>query len=94
MPTDKEMRELISECYYTHKVVNGVSGLQFKGKTGGIIFLPFCGYRDYSSKINQSDWGSYWTSTLKDEWELVNNDGDVLMDHLTESHIMQLSKIL
>lgn len=67
MPTDKEMRELISECYYTHKVVNGVSGLQFKGKTGGIIFLPFCGYRDYSSKINQSDWGSYWTSTLKDE---------------------------
>ena len=35
-----------------------------------------------------------FTSTLKDEWELVNNDGDVLMDHLTESHIMQLSKIL
>lgn len=67
MPTDKEMLELISECYYTHKVVNGVSGLQFKGKTGGIIFLPFCGYRDYLSKIRQSDWGSYWTSTLKDE---------------------------
>ena len=35
-----------------------------------------------------------FTSTLKDEWELLNNDGDVLMDHLTESHIMQLSKIL
>ena len=67
MPTDEEMLELISECYYTHKVVNGVSGLQFKGKTGGIIFLPFCGYRDYLSKIRQSDWGSYWTSTLKDE---------------------------
>lgn len=57
MPTDKEMRELISKCYYTHKVVNGVSGLQFKGSNGGIIFLPFCGYRDYSTKINQSDWG-------------------------------------
>ena len=55
MPTDEEMLELISECYYTHKVVNGVSGLQFKGKTGGIIFLPFCGYRDYLSKIRQSD---------------------------------------
>lgn len=67
MPTDKEMRELISGCYYTYKVVNGVSGLQFKGKTGGVIFLPFCGYRDWSSKINQSDWGSYWTSTLEDE---------------------------
>lgn len=80
MPTDKEMRELISECYYTHKVVNGVSGLQFKGKTGGIIFLPFCGYRDYSSKINQSDWGSYWTSTLKDEINSkclkITSDGD------------------
>ena len=35
-----------------------------------------------------------FTSTLENEWELVNNDGDVLMDHLTESHIMQLSKIL
>ena len=80
MPTDKEMLELISECYYTHKVVNGVSGLQFKGKTGGIIFLPFCGYRDYLSKINQSDWGSYWTSTLKDKINSrclkINYDGD------------------
>ena len=35
-----------------------------------------------------------FTSTLENEWELVNNGGDVLMDHLTESHIMQLSKIL
>ena len=35
-----------------------------------------------------------FTSTLKDEWELLNNDGNVLMDHLTESHIIQLSKIL
>ena len=80
MPTDKEMLELISECYYTHKVVNGVSGLQFKGKTGGIIFLPFCGYRDHLSKIRQSDWGSYWTSTLKDEINSkclkINFDGD------------------
>lgn len=80
MPTDKEMRELISKCYYTHKVVNGVSGLQFKGSNGGIIFLPFCGYRDYSTKINQSDWGSYWTSTLNDEIMSkclkITSDGD------------------
>ena len=80
MPTDKEMRELISKCYYTHKVVNGVSGLQFKGRTGGIIFLPFCGYRDCSSKINQSDWGKYWTSTLKDKIDAkclsITSNGD------------------
>lgn len=80
MPTDKEMRELISECYYTHKVVNGISGLQFKGKTGGIIFLPFCGYRDHTPKINQSNWGSYWTSTLKDKIDSkclkITSDGD------------------
>lgn len=80
MPTDKEMRELISECYYVYKVVNGVSGLQFKGKTGGIIFLPFCGYRDYKSNINQSDWGSYWTSTLNDKITSkclkITSDGD------------------
>lgn len=80
MPTDKEMRELISECYYTHKVVNGISGLQFKGKTGGIIFLPFCGYRDHTPKIKQSNWGSYWTSTLKDKIDSkclkITSDGD------------------
>ena len=35
-----------------------------------------------------------FTSTLKDEWELLNNDGNILMDHLIESHIIQLSKIL
>ena len=35
-----------------------------------------------------------FTSPFENEWELVNNERDVLMDHLTESHIMQLSKIL
>lgn len=35
-----------------------------------------------------------FTSTLENEWELLNNDSDVLMDHLTESHIIQLSRIL
>lgn len=35
-----------------------------------------------------------FTSALENEWELLNNDSDVLMDHLTESHIIQLSRIL
>lgn len=80
MPTDKEVRELISECYYSYKKVNGVSGLLFKGKTGGIIFLPFCGYRDHTTNIRQSDWGHYWTSNLDDEIDskclIITHDGD------------------
>lgn len=80
MPTDKEVRELISECYYSYKEVNGVGGLQFKGKTGGIIFLPFCGYRDHTTNIRQSDWGKYWTSNLDDEIDskclIITHDGD------------------
>ena len=79
MPTEKEMRELISKCYYTHKIVNGVNGLQFKGLNGGIIFLPFCGYR-FTTTVEQSDWGSYWTSTLVDEINSkclkITTDGD------------------
>lgn len=80
MPTDKEVRELISECYYSYKKVNGVGGLLFKGKTGGTIFLPICGYRDYTTNIRQSDWGSYWTSNLNDEIDSkclkITYDGD------------------
>ena len=35
-----------------------------------------------------------FNSTLENEWELLSNKGDVLMNHLTQAHIMQLAKIL
>lgn len=35
-----------------------------------------------------------FNSTLENEWELLNNKGDVLMDHLSQAHIMQLARIL
>lgn len=35
-----------------------------------------------------------FNSTLKNEWELLNNKGDILMDHLSQAHIIQLAKIL
>lgn len=35
-----------------------------------------------------------FNSTLENEWELLNNEDDVLMDHLSQDHIIQLAKIL
>lgn len=35
-----------------------------------------------------------FNSTLENEWELLNNEGDILMDHLSQAHIIQLARIL
>lgn len=35
-----------------------------------------------------------FNSTLENEWELLSNEGNVLMDHLSQAHIIQLAKIL
>lgn len=67
MPTKDEFSELRSKCYYYYDIVNGIEGLRFRGSNGNSIFLPFGGYRDYKSSINQATWGNYWTSTLSSE---------------------------
>ena len=40
LPTQKEAQELISQCTYVEKNLNGVSGYEFTGKNGKTLFFP------------------------------------------------------
>ena len=40
LPTRKEAQELISQCTYVEKNLNGVSGYEFTGKNGKTLFFP------------------------------------------------------
>ena len=63
MPTSEQIKELIDNSSYTWTTKNGFYGGQFKGPSGGVIFLPAAGFRsgDYLSNSDKSGW--YWSST-------------------------------
>lgn len=35
-----------------------------------------------------------FTSTISDEFEIIDNDGNICIDHLSQAQVIQLSKIL
>lgn len=75
MPTKENWQELIDNCTFTWKEVNGVFGYEVKSKKNdNTIFLPAAGdnsnaYFYYEGK----PYGSYWTSTS------VETDSDNLL---------------
>lgn len=88
-PRLADMYELVTECTWTWKSVNGVNGWMVKSKTNGnSIFLPTAGWMNTFAAeaagtegvLDQGSWGYYWTTTPYDEnLNLVNKGACFLM---------------
>lgn len=59
LPTDKECRELLDECKWEIKILDGIEGRLVTGPNGNSIFLPF-NQKSYTTGTLVS--GHYWTS--------------------------------
>lgn len=60
LPTEEECRELLNNCKWETKIIDGIEGRLVTGPNGNSIFLPF-NQKDIKSRIYVS--GHYWTST-------------------------------
>ena len=61
MPTEKEFRELYSNCTVKSTTRNSVEGFEFIGNNGQSIFFPSAGHE---STTGHDDTFRYWTSNL------------------------------
>lgn len=66
MPTLEEMQEIVNNCTWTWRTINGSKGYLVTGTNGNSIFFPAAG-----SLVDRSPWcpnqvGYYWTSTSND----------------------------
>ena len=64
MPTEAEIKELISKCDWTWTTYNGVAGQKVTGPNGNCIFLPAAGWRLGTSVFHQGSYGYYWSGSL------------------------------
>lgn len=63
MPTKEEFEELSEDCTWKWTTKGGVKGYEVKGYNGNSIFLPAAGYCYDSSRMEDGDYGYYWSST-------------------------------
>lgn len=63
MPTQTEMRELITKCQWKWGEQDGVKGYTVTGTNGNSIFLPTGDYRRSAQSGIDDNFGYYWTST-------------------------------
>ena len=67
MPTETEWMELLNNCTWTWKTMNGINGYEVKGSNGNSIFLPAAGSRNdsnYEDGYEDGEIGNYWSSSL------------------------------
>lgn len=62
LPTEEQFKELLSECKWHWKMVNGHNGYEIEGKNGNCIFLPASGWNRGTEIEYQNQYGYYWTS--------------------------------
>ena len=60
MPNAEQIQELIDNCTSTWTTLNGVKGMEFKGRNGNTIFLPAGGL---NGDPGEYGYGNYWSST-------------------------------
>ena len=63
MPTLKEIRELVDNCFWKWTTYNGVVGQLVTGPNGNSIFLPAAGRRYRTSVDDVGYSGYYWSAT-------------------------------
>ena len=66
-PSSDQTKELVSSCTYEWTSMNGVTGGQFTGPSGGKIFLPAAGDVLYGEHYGVGSGGHYWSSTPYNE---------------------------
>ena len=64
IPTEKELRELLTQCTWTRTTQDGKRGYTVTGKNGNSIFLVAAGYKSGDNVVKSSDYGYYWSSSL------------------------------
>ncbi len=69
MPSIEQVKELISSCYITWTIQNGVRGILVKGPNGATIFIPANGYHWNDNLEGVGSYGYYWTSSLNPQDE-------------------------
>lgn len=62
MPTEEQFNELITECKWVWKNVDGCNGYEIIGKNGNRIFLPASGWIKSTEVEYRNQYGYYWTS--------------------------------
>ena len=70
MPTLNQYDELVEQCTFDLRTLNGVVGYKITGPNGNYIFLPLCGYKYDSSYNFNTTRGYYWSGTS----DVVNNE--------------------
>jgi len=67
IPTSDNWQELLKYCDVTEITVNGKSGHLFTSKIEGYtdrsIFLPYAGYKNMGSQLNEDKEYNYWSAT-------------------------------
>lgn len=80
MPTNKQVKELLTHTTHKTIVVDGVSGCEFRGKNGKTIFLPFSGVIGNQNIQRRQSAGYYWTSQQHPEYKgsayIISLDGN------------------
>lgn len=62
MPTEAQFRELISECKWFWKTVDGIKVYEIVGKNGNKIYFPAAGWSHDTTIEYRNKYGYYWTS--------------------------------
>lgn len=62
MPTEEQIKELLSECKWYWKKIDGHNGFEIEGKNGNRIFLPASGWNRGTVVEYENQYGYYWTS--------------------------------
>ena len=63
MPSKDQVHELLTNCSVSKRTVNGVVGVQFKGKNGNTLFFPCSGYKYDSNYAGKGTEGYFWSGT-------------------------------
>lgn len=66
LPTQGEIKELLSECEWEWAQINGVNGYKVTGPNGNSIFLPAAGFKHGVELYYSGSSGYYWSSTLNE----------------------------
>lgn len=79
MPTMSELQELVDNCRWSWKPMNGCYGyVGVSKKTGKSIFLPAAGHKFFSNgeirHFSQGEYGHYWSGS-----SLVFDDGQTIV---------------
>lgn len=73
MPTEEQIKELLSECKWYWKKIDGHNGYEIKGKNGNRIFLPASGWNRGTAVEYENQYGYYWTSERSSNSRFARN---------------------